>query len=141
MDVLNFAHGAFLTAGAYAAWWATDHLPGAGPSGTGFVVAAGFGVAVGAVLGAVVELTLIRPLYKRHIEQVLVTVGLGLAGVALLQGIWGSDPRPFPRPDGLPVRRRSPGATVPNDRFLLLAAAVVVLLVLVAVLRFTRIGL
>ena len=93
------------------------------------------------MLGAVVELMLIRPLYRRHIEQVLVTVGLGLVGVALLQGIWGSDPLPFPRP-GMGGRTTSvAGATVPNDRFLLVAAAVAVLLVLVAVLRFTRIGL
>ena len=39
---------------------------------------------------------LIRPLYRRTIEQVLVTVGLSLAWVALLQAIWGSDARPFP---------------------------------------------
>lgn len=141
MGVLNFAHGAFLTAGAYATWWATANLPGAGVSGLGFVVAATFGVAVGAVLGAVVEFALIRPLYRRHIEQVLVTVGLGLAGVALLQGIWGSDPRPFPRPGWTAGTTDIAGASVPNDRFVLVGAAVLVLLALVGLLRFTRIGL
>ena len=30
MGVLNFAHGAFLTIGAYGTWWAAEHLPGAG---------------------------------------------------------------------------------------------------------------
>ncbi len=141
MGVLNFAHGAFLVAGAYAAWWAAGNLPGAGPEGWGFVLATSFGVAVGAVLGAVVELVLIRPLYRRHIEQVLVTVGLGLAGVALAQGIFGSDPLPFPRPGWAAGTTSVLGATVPNDRFLLVAAAVALLLVLVALLRFTRIGL
>ena len=38
------------------------------------------------------ELVLIRPLYERHIEQVLVTVGLSFAAVALFEGIWGTDP-------------------------------------------------
>lgn len=141
MGVLNFAHGAFLTAGAYGAWWASENLPGAGDDGLGFVVAAAFGVGIGAVLGAVVELVLIRPLYRRHIEQVLVTVGLSLAAVALVQGIFGSDPRPFPRPGWTSGTVTLAGAAVPADRFLLMAAAVVVLAGLLALLRFTRIGL
>ena len=142
MGVLNFAHGAFLAAGAYATWWAAGGgLPGAGPDGWGFVLATAFGVAVGAALGAVVELALIRPLYRRHIEQVLVTVGLGLVGVALLRGIWGADALPFPRPAVAAGVTTIAGATIPNDRFLLLAAAVAVLLGLLAMLRFTRIGL
>ena len=29
MGVLNFAHGAFLTVGAYASWWLADQLGGA----------------------------------------------------------------------------------------------------------------
>ena len=30
MGVLNFAHGAFLTVGAYATWWTSTHV-GGGP--------------------------------------------------------------------------------------------------------------
>ncbi|HET6257285.1 branched-chain amino acid ABC transporter permease [Pseudonocardia sp.] len=142
MGVLNFAHGAFLAAGAYAAWWAAaGGLPGAGGDGWGFVLATAFGVAVGAVIGASVELLLIRPLYRRHIEQVLVTVGLGLVGVALLRGIWGADPLPFPRPEVAAGVTTIGGAAIPNDRFVLLVAAIAVLLGLLALLRFTRIGL
>jgi len=142
MGVLNFAHGAFLAAGAYAAWWAaTGGLPGAGPDGWGFVLATAFGVAVGAVIGAVVELAVIRPLYRRHIEQVLVTVGIGLVGVALLRGIWGADALPFPRPALATGTTTIAGAAIPNDRFVLIAAAVAVLLGLLAVLRASRVGL
>ncbi len=140
-DVLNFAHGLFLSAGAYATWWAAGHLPGAGPGGFGFVLAVAFGVAVGAVVGALVELVLIRPLYRRPIEQVLVTVGLSLAGVALLQATWGADARAFPRPRWTAQVTRVLGAEVPNDRLLLISAAVVVLVALLAFLRFTRYGL
>lgn len=141
MGVLNFAHGAFLSAGAYGTWWATENLPGAGPDGAGFVVAVAFGVAVGAVLAALVELIVIRPLYRRHIEQVLVTVGLSLAAVALLQGIFGADPITYPRPGWTAGTTEVAGASVPNDRFLLMGAAVAVLVALLAMLRFTRLGL
>ncbi|HEX5534365.1 MAG TPA: branched-chain amino acid ABC transporter permease [Actinomycetales bacterium] len=141
MGVLNFAHGAFLSAGAYGTWWASQHLPGAGKDGAGFWLAVAFGVAVGAVLAALVELLLIRPLYRRHIEQVLVTVGLSLAAVALLQGIWGSDPIPFPRPSWTTGTVSIAGASIPADRFLLIAAALAVLGGLLALLRYTRVGL
>ncbi len=141
MGVLNFAHGAFLTIGAYGTWWAAGHLPGAGASGPGFVLAVLFGVAVGTLVAALIELLLIRPLYRRHIEQVLVTVGLSLGLVALVRAIWGSDARPFPRPSWAQRTTVLFGAHVPNDRFLLVASAVVVLLAMLAFLRFTRFGL
>ena len=141
MGVLNFAHGAFLTIGAYGTWWAAGNLPGAGATGWGFVYAVAFGVAVGTLVAAMVELALIRPLYERHIEQVLVTVGLSLALVALVRAIWGADPRPFPRPEIARGTTSLLGANVPNDRFLLIATAIVVLVAVLAFLRFTRFGL
>jgi branched-chain amino acid transport system permease protein len=134
-DVLNFAHGIFLAAGAYGTWWAAAHLPG------GFAVAVAFGVLVGAVLGVLVELVLIRPLYARPIQQVLVTVGLSLAGVALLRAWWGADPLVFPRPQWTRETTRVLGATVPNDRFLLIVAALLVLGALLLLLKRTRLGL
>jgi branched-chain amino acid transport system permease protein len=141
MGVLNFAHGAFLTVGAYGTWWAAGNLPGAGSTGWGFVLAVVFGVAVGTAVAALVELALIRPLYQRHIEQVLVTVGLSLAMVALVRAIWGADPRPFPRPGWAQRTTSLLGANVPNDRFLLIGTAVVVLVAVLLLLRSTRIGL
>lgn len=139
MHVLNFAHGAFLTAGAYASWVAMGRLAGLG--GWAFPLAVAIGMVCGAIVGAAVEFCLIRPLYKRHIEQVLVTVGLGLMAVALFTGIWGADPQPFPRPEWTRSTTDIGGAAIPNDRFLLIAAAGVLLAGLVALLRYTRIGL
>lgn len=139
MHVLNFAHGAFLTAGAYAAWVAMGQLSGLG--GWAFPLAIVIGMVCGAIIGAAVEFCLIRPLYKRHIEQVLVTVGLGLMAVALFTGIWGADPQPFPRPEWIRSTTDIGGAAIPNDRFLLIAAAGLLLAGLIALLRSTRIGL
>lgn len=139
MGVLNFAHGAFLTVGAYAAWWMTEHV-GGGP-GTKLLLGGAFGLVVGAGVAALVELVLIRPLYLRHIEQVLVTVGLALALGALVQAIWGLDARPFPVPAWMLDTTRILGAHIPNDRFVEIAAAAAVLAGLTAFLRFTRYGL
>jgi branched-chain amino acid transport system permease protein len=140
MGVLNFAHGAFLTVGAYASWWLADRL-GSINAEARLLLSLLFGVAVGAVLAALVELTLIRPLYRRAIEQVLVTVGLALALGALVQGIWGLDAKPYPVPAWMFDTTTVFGARIPNDRFVELAAALLVLGGLTAFLRYTRYGL
>lgn len=142
MDVLNFAHGALLSIGAYGTWWAASgNLPGAGPGGAGFVLAVLFGTAVGTVAAAVLELAVVRPLYTRPREQVLATVGVGLAVPALLSGIWGSDALRFPGPEALSGTFSLLGAEVPVNRLVLIAAAVVVLVALRLFLGRTRHGL
>jgi branched-chain amino acid transport system permease protein len=139
MGVLNFAHGAFITLGAYAAWWLTTQIS---TSFEGELLAAtAFGLVVGAALGALVELVFIRPLYRRPVEQVLVTVGLALSLGALVFGIWGADPKLFPVPDWMLDTTTIAGARIPNDRFVEIGVAAVVLVSLVVFLRFTRIGL
>jgi len=138
MHVLNFAHGAFLTFGAFLGfeiarrigsdtWWA-------------FAVSVVIGGAVGALFATLTELALIRPLYERHIEQVLVTVGLALAAVALFEGIWGSDPIYISAPPWMNETTSVFGALVPNTYWVLMAAATLLLISLVVFLRFTRFG-
>jgi branched-chain amino acid transport system permease protein len=139
MGVLNFAHGAFLTIGAYATWWTSTHVGGS--PGTKLLVGSIAGLAVGAVLAALVELVLIRPLYRRPVEQVLVTVGLALALGGLVQAIWGLDGRPFPVPSWMIDTTTILGASIPNDRFIEIATAALVLVGLTAFLRYTRYGL
>jgi branched-chain amino acid transport system permease protein len=141
MGVLNFAHGLFLTVGAYGTWWMETHLTRVGSVPLRYTLSALIGIAVGAVFATLVELVLIRPLYRRHIEQVLVTVGLALAGTALVQAIWGQDSRPFITPRWLNETTTVLGAHVPNDRWLEIAAAAVVLLLIETFLRRTRYGL
>jgi branched-chain amino acid transport system permease protein len=140
MGVLNFAHGAFLSVGAYGSWYTESKLGGL-PILPRFLLAALVGLIVGAVFAGLVELVLIRPLYKRHIEQVLVTVGLGLAVSALIVAIWGNDARPFAAPGWLGDTTTVVGAHIPNDRWVEIATAAVVLVAMTAFLRRTRYGL
>ena len=139
MGVLNFAHGSFLTLGAFAGWAVAQAL--GTRSWLGFVLALLAGAAVGAVAAALTELLLVRRLYERHIEQVLVTVGLSLASVALFEGIWGSDAEFISGPAWLESTTSVLGAPVPNDRFLAVAVGAAVLGAIVLFLRRTRYGL
>ncbi len=138
MHVLNFAHGSFLTIGAFLGWELARRLDAT--SWPAFVLSLLAGVLVGAVVAALTELLLIRPLYERHIEQVLITVGLSLATVALFEGIWGTDPDFIKGPPWLDRTTTLLGARIPNDRFLIIALAGLVLAALVIFLRRTRYG-
>ena len=58
LKIINFAHGGFLTVGGYAALVGTQ-------LGLSPLLAAPLALVVGLVLGAVVELLIVRPLYSR----------------------------------------------------------------------------
>ena len=138
MHVLNFAHGVFLTLSAFVGWELAQRLDVA--SWGGFALSVVIGGAVGAAFATLTELVLIRPLYERHIEQVLVTVGLALAAVALFEGIWGTDAITVAGPPWLKGTTEVLGAHIPNIYWLLILCAALVLGAIVLFLRKTRYG-
>lgn len=138
MHVLNFAHGAFLTLSAFIGWQVAQALGTA--SWGSFIVSILVGAVVGAVFATLTELVLIRPLYERHIEQVLVTVGLSFAAVALFEGIWGTDAVNIAGPAWLKETTEILGARIPNTYWVLMIAAALVLVALVVFLKKTRYG-
>jgi branched-chain amino acid transport system permease protein len=71
MKLINFAHGAFLTVGGYAAYMAT--AAGVSPW-LSAPLALGFGFAG----GMVIERLIVRPLYDRPLDAILATWGLGI---------------------------------------------------------------
>src|SRR6266511_1513728 len=88
MDVVNLAHGAFYMLGAYVA--------------LSVVQATGsFWVAMLALLGLVLEPLLLRRLRGRHLDQVLLTIGVSLVIVDLIGLAWGRDVRSLSAPPGL----------------------------------------
>jgi len=143
MDVLNFAHGAFFTWGAYAAWWVISmKTPVGGNASTGiFLLAIVAAVVVGAALATGTEVVLLRPLYKRTIYQVLVTLGAGLALTELTAVIWKHDAKLFPQPRWMAATLTIAGARIPANRLVLIAVAGIVLGLMLLFLRYTRYGL
>lgn len=140
MSVLNLAHGAFFAAGGYAAWFVMDSFEALSP-GPRFVVAVLAAAAVGALAGAVVELGLIRKLYGKHTEQILLTIGLGTAAVAMMGGWFTFDPRLLVQPAWFVDTTQILGANIPNNRLLILAVAIVLFAGLMVFLNRTKHGL
>lgn len=140
MGILNFAHGAFLAVGAYAGWWAIERTVARGENFS-LLAACAFAMLAGAVFAYLTELVLIRRLYGRHVDQVLVTVGLGIAVTAAIAGYAGNDLRFVMVPMWLNNGFEVAGTFIPYDRFLLMGVGLLVFLGLQLLLRGTRTGL
>lgn len=142
MRVMNFAHGALLTFGAYLAWWVLTDMGGSvAETGWGLPLAVLLGLILGGLLGAAVEIFFVQPLYQRHTDQLLVTVGLDFMIVAIIQGLWSTEPRAFPVPSWVKGTTVLGGARIPDVLFMLVAAAAVIYVTLILVLKYTRLGL
>jgi branched-chain amino acid transport system permease protein len=140
MRVLNLAHGAFFTVAAYTGLSASGLLP-ADALWPRYLLAVVVAVLVGALFATLTEVFLIRPLYARPVGQVLVTVGLALASVALVQGIFGADAVQVALPMWMTKTTLLLGAAIPNTRLLTISVAVIVLALLLVFLQRTRYGL
>ena len=92
MRIVNLAHGNLYAFGAYVAAWAVGLLLNSLPTAILYLVLAA-GALAAAGLGALLEPTLLRPLYKRAEEyQLLITFGLLLILEDLMRLIWGPYP-------------------------------------------------
>ncbi len=67
-------------------------------SGWLFALALLVATLAGGGLGALMEATLIRPLYERHIYQIMLTFGLSFIGIEMVRAIWGRQGFTMPRP-------------------------------------------
>ena len=76
----------------------TDFLAGMNSNWL-FLTAMLVSVASGIGLGALMETTLIRPLYIRPIYQLMLTLGLSAIGIELVRAIWGRPEFSMPRPE------------------------------------------
>ncbi len=94
MRIVNMAHGNLYAFGAYTAAWAVGRVLGDAPSANPALYALLLvGAVAAAALGALLEPTLLRPLYKRAEEyQLLITFGLLLILEDLMRMIWGPYP-------------------------------------------------
>jgi len=135
MDVVNLAHGAFYMLGAYVA------LSVVRTTGSFWAALACVPLALG-VLGLVIEPLLLRRLRGRHLDQVLITVGVALVITDLIRLVpdWGAEVRSLPPPVELAGSVAILGNVYPVYRLFVIAFGVTLAVVLSAIHRRTRAG-
>ncbi|CAM5529249.1 branched-chain amino acid ABC transporter permease [Eoetvoesiella caeni] len=134
MRLVNLAHGSMFMVGGY--------LASAGLQASGsFWVAIACALVGSAVLGVVLEILVIRPLYKRgHLDQLLATFGVTLTLNELVVVIWGREPVFMPIPQFLAGQLHLLGVPYPVYRLAITVVAVVAGLVLMWLVARTRFG-
>jgi branched-chain amino acid transport system permease protein len=147
MDVMNFAHGAFISVGAYAAASVLIALKGGmqAPSLAenlmAMAPALAAAVAVAGLLGWIFERVVIRPVYGDHLKQILVTMGGLIVVEQLIHVVWGPDMIPLPRPATITGSVLIGDAAIERYRILAVLVGLAVFAAMWLVLNRTRLGL
>ncbi len=135
MDMINLAHGSLYMIGAY--------LAAAVAMATGsFWLAVAVAMGGTAVIGVVLEVTLLRHLYQRdHLHQVLATFALILMSNEAVRMIWGPTALALDPPPSLagPVELL-PGLYYPAFRLVIIGVGLLVAVLLYFLVSHTRLG-
>lgn len=137
MGVINMAHGEFIMAGAYTAFVMQNVL---GNAGLSLLVSLPIAFAIGGLLGMVLEMTLLRRMYHRPLDTLLVTWGVSLVLQQLARDVFGTAGVDVPAPSWLGGPLEVLGFSFPKSRVFILVLAVVAFLALAAGLRYTSLG-
>ena len=133
MGIVNLAHGAIFVTGGFIGLTVAH--------GTGsFLLGTVAGAAGSGVIGVLIERGVLRLLYKRDLQQVLVTFGFVYIITNLILWIWGPSPRaafvPWYFSGSLPMA----GLSIPAHRFAVILIGALICLILWWVQDKTRIG-
>ncbi|MEB6667469.1 urea ABC transporter permease subunit UrtB [Acinetobacter vivianii] len=144
LGVINMAHGELIMIGAYTTYviqsFFKTHF--AGLVDWYLVAAIPAAFLVSALIGMLIERTVIRPLYGRQLETLLATFGVSLILMQLVRMVFGAQNVEVSNVSwlsgGIAV---TPSLMLPYNRIAIIAFTVAVLLLLVFLLNKTRFGL
>ena len=140
MRIVNLAHGSLYALGAYVTAWTIGQAASGAPPAILYALLPVGAIAVGAV-GAIVEPTLLRPLYQRAEEyQLLVTFGLLLTLEDVMRLVWGPYPIPASQPWELLGGSTIFGSQYPNYNLLVIGLGFIVAVILWAFVYRTKFG-
>ena len=134
LDVVNLAHGSFYMLGAYAG------LATVAVTGNFWLALLAAPLIVGAI-GALMERTVLRPLYRRPpLDQILLTFGFIYIFEDLVKSIWGGTIRSIPPPDVFAGSVRIFGGAFPSYRLFVIGFGFAMAVVLWLLIERTRLG-
>ncbi len=143
MGVINMAHGELLMVGAYAAYGMQSLFRAYAPGYIDWYLAAAVPVAffAAALVGVVMERTVIRWLYGRTLETLLATWGLSLVLIQSARVLFGAQNVEVANPSwmsgGIALM---PSLILPWNRIIIVAFALFVLLLVWVLMNKTRLG-
>jgi urea transport system permease protein len=144
MGVINMAHGELIMIGAYATWLVQSFFRSSLPEWFDWYLLAAMPLAfiASALVGAVMERTVIRFLYGRPLETLLATWGISLVLMQSVRSIFGAQNVGVENPSWMSGSVVLMGnLSLPWNRIIIVAFAVAVLVAVTLLIGKTRLGL
>jgi urea transport system permease protein len=143
MGVINMAHGEMVMIGAYVTFVVQDIIRTSYPGlfDYSLLIAVPLAFAVAGAIGVLIERTIIRFLYGRPLETLLATWGLSLVLQQAVRTIFGPNNREVGNPSWMSGAFELGQIAITNNRLWILCFTLAVFAILLAMLRYTSLGL
>ncbi len=140
MGVINMAHGELMMLGAYTVYVVQQLMPNA--MGASILVSIPAAFVVSGLVGVAIERGIVRFLYGRPLETLLATFGVSLILQQLVRDVFSANNRPVQTPEWLAGSLRfNDVLSITYSRMYIILFTLGVFLLLLAVLKRTRLGL
>ena len=134
MDVINLSHGSFYLIGGFLGVGLVDDVGS-------WWLALAVTVGIVAVLGLIVEISLLRPMYGRsHLDQILLTFGLALILEDASEWLFGTTIQSMGYPSLFSATVEFFGVVIPSYRLMVIFVGLLLAVALYLLLERTRIG-
>ncbi len=143
MGVINMAHGEMVMIGAYVTFVVQDIIRTSYPGlfDYSLLMAVPLAFLVAGIIGIVIERTIIRFLYGRPLETLLATWGLSLVLQQAVRTMFGPTNREVGNPSWMSGAFELGQITITYNRLWILCFTLAVFVILLAMLRYTAMGL
>jgi urea transport system permease protein len=143
MGVINMAHGEMVMIGAYVTFVVQQAIRGSYPalSDYALLVAVPAAFIVAGAIGILIERTIIRFLYGRPLETLLATWGLSLVLQQAVRSTFGAVNQEVANPSWMSGAFAIGQITITYNRLWILCFTLAVFAILLAMLRYTSLGL
>jgi urea transport system permease protein len=143
MGVINMAHGEMVMIGAYATFVVQDVIRTSYPAlfDYSLLIAVPLAFIIAGGIGVLIERTIIRFLYGRPLETLLATWGLSLVLQQLVRTMFGPTNREVGNPSWMSGAFEFGQITITYNRLWILCFTMAVFVILLAMLRYTSLGL
>jgi urea transport system permease protein len=143
MGVINMAHGEMVMLGAYVTYVVQDAIRQYDPAVFDYSLAIAIPLAFlfSGIVGILIERSIIRFLYGRPLETLLATWGLSLILQQAVRTGFGPTNKEVDNPAFMSGAFDVGGITITYNRLWIICFALAVFVALIALLRFTRLGL
>jgi urea transport system permease protein len=143
MGVINMAHGEMVMIGAYTTFVVQETIRTAYPAlfDYSLLIAVPLAFLVAGAIGVVIERTIIRFLYGRPLETLLATWGLSLVLQQAVRTMFGPTNREVGNPSWMSGAFELGQLTITYNRLWIVVFTLAVFAILLAMLRYTSLGL